>query len=82
VLPGFRPRWTVRRGIEQLYEADARYGLTYDQFTGPSYLRIKRVQQLQDAGRLDDQLRWRQPVATAPIRVSCARGNSASAADV
>ena len=61
VLPGFEPRWTVRRGIEQLYEAYARHGLTYDQFTGPSYLRIKRVQELQEAGRLDDQLRWRLP---------------------
>lgn len=63
VLPGFQPQWTVRRGIEQLYEAYARHGLTYEQFTGPSYLRIKHVQELQEAGRLDDQLRWRLPVA-------------------
>jgi nucleoside-diphosphate-sugar epimerase len=65
VLPGFEPRWTVRRGIEQLYEAYARYGLTFDQFTGSRYLRIKWVQELQDAGQLDDQLRWRLPVASA-----------------
>ena len=63
LLPGFKPRWTVRRGIEQLYEAYARHGLTYDQFNGSRYLRIKRVQELQDAGQLDDQLRWRLPVA-------------------
>ena len=63
MLPGFKPQWTVRRGIEQLYEAYARHGLTYEQFTGPSYLRIKHVQELQEAGRLDDQLRWRLPVA-------------------
>jgi nucleoside-diphosphate-sugar epimerase len=61
VLPDFEPRWTVRRGIEQLYDAYARHGLTYDQFTGPSYLRIKRVQELQETGRLDDELRWRLP---------------------
>ena len=65
VLPGFEPQWTVRRGIEQLYEAYTRNGLTYDQFTGPSYLRIKRVQELQEAGQLDDELRWRVPVAAA-----------------
>jgi nucleoside-diphosphate-sugar epimerase len=64
-LPGFEPRWTVRRGIEELYEAYTRHGLTLEQFTGPSYLRIKRVQELQEAGRLDDQLRWRLPVAAA-----------------
>ena len=49
----------------QLYDAYARRGLTYDQFTGPSYLRIKGVRKLQQAGRLDDQLRWRLPLAAA-----------------
>ena len=62
VLPGFETRWTVRRGVEQLYEAYTRNGLTFDEFTGTRYLRIKRVQQLQEAGRLDDELRWRVPV--------------------
>ena len=49
--------------MEQLYEAYARNGLTFEEFTGTRYLRIKRVQELQDAGRLDDELRWRVPVA-------------------
>jgi nucleoside-diphosphate-sugar epimerase len=63
VLPEFETRWTVRRGVEQLYEAYARNGLTFEEFTGTRYLRIKRVQELQDAGQLDDELRWRVPVA-------------------
>jgi nucleoside-diphosphate-sugar epimerase len=62
VLPGFEPRWTVRRGVEELHEAYVRQGLTFDQFTGTRYLRIKRVQELQEAGRLDGELRWRVPV--------------------
>jgi hypothetical protein len=65
VLPGFETRWTVRRGVEQLYEAYARHGLTFDEFSGPRYLRIKHVQELQEAGRLDEQLRWRLPVHAA-----------------
>ena len=65
VLPEFEPRWTVRRGVEQLYEAYARNGLTFEEFTGTRYLRIKRVRELQEAGRLDDQLRWRVPVGQA-----------------
>jgi len=64
-LPGFETRWTVRRGVEQLHEAYGRHGLTLDEFLGPRYLRIKRVRELQDAGRLDDELRWRVPVAAA-----------------
>jgi nucleoside-diphosphate-sugar epimerase len=62
VLPDFEPSWTVRRGVEELYEAYARNGLTFDEFTGSSYLRINRVRELQESGRLDDELRWRVPV--------------------
>jgi nucleoside-diphosphate-sugar epimerase len=61
-LPGFETRWTVRRGVEELYEAFLRNGLTFEEFTGTRYLRINRVRELQEAGRLDDDLRWRVPV--------------------
>jgi nucleoside-diphosphate-sugar epimerase len=63
VLPEFETRWTVRRGVEQLWDAYVRNGLTFDKFTGTRYLRINRVRELQEAGRLDDELRWRVPVA-------------------
>jgi nucleoside-diphosphate-sugar epimerase len=64
VLPEFEPRWTVRRGVEELYDAYVRNGLTFEEFTGTRYLRINRVRELQKAGRLDDALRWRLPVAS------------------
>jgi nucleoside-diphosphate-sugar epimerase len=64
-LPEFKPQWTVRRGIEQLYEAYDRYGLTSDDFLGTKYLRIKRIKQLQSEGRLDGSLRWRTRVPAA-----------------
>jgi nucleoside-diphosphate-sugar epimerase len=63
VLPAFQPQWTVRRGAGELREAYERQGLTFEDFTGPRYLRVKHVQELQDSGRLDDGLRWRVPVA-------------------
>jgi len=62
VLPDFEPRWTVRRGVEQLYEAYDSNGLTFEEFTGTRFLRINRVRELQQAGRLDDALRWRVSV--------------------
>ena len=62
VLPDFRVRWTVRRGVEQLRDAYVRNELTFDRFTGTRYLRINRVRELQEAGQLDDDLRWRLPV--------------------
>jgi nucleoside-diphosphate-sugar epimerase len=63
VLPEFKPEWSVRRGIEQLYEAYSRNNLSFEEFIGTRYLRINRVRELQEAGRLDDELRWRVPVA-------------------
>jgi nucleoside-diphosphate-sugar epimerase len=62
VLPDFEPRWTVRRGVQELYHAYVRNDLTLEEFTGTRFLRINRVRGLQDAGRLDDELRWRVPV--------------------
>jgi nucleoside-diphosphate-sugar epimerase len=62
VLPGFETRWTVRRGVEQVWEAYVHNGLTFEEFTGTRYLRINRVRELQERGRLDAELRWRVPV--------------------
>jgi nucleoside-diphosphate-sugar epimerase len=62
VLPDFETSWTVRRGAQQLWDAYVRNGLTFEEFTGTRYLRINRVRELQEAGRLDDELRWRVPV--------------------
>jgi nucleoside-diphosphate-sugar epimerase len=62
VLPAATPQWTVKRGVEELARAYAEWGMTFEDFTGERGLRIKRVRGLQDAGRLDDELRW-TPVA-------------------
>jgi nucleoside-diphosphate-sugar epimerase len=61
VLPEYEPRWTVRRGVEELYDAYVRNGLSFEEFIGTRYLRINRVRELQEAGRLDDELRWLVP---------------------
>jgi len=60
-LPEFQPQWTVRKGIEQLYAAYKEHGLTYDEFTGPRYTRIKQIRFLLELGRLDATLKWSQP---------------------
>ncbi len=57
-LPEARPRWTVRKGIEELYEAYTRHGLSLVDLEGDRYMRIRHVQSLQNAGRLDASLRW------------------------
>jgi len=56
-LPGFKPSWTLRQGIEELFEGYKRAGLTKEVFLGPRYYRLRTVRGLQDRGVLDAQLR-------------------------
>lgn len=56
-LPGYKPRWTVRAGIEELYQAYKRAGLTKEVFLGSRYYRLRTVRDLQARGLLDAQLR-------------------------
>jgi hypothetical protein len=65
VLPAFQPQWTVRKGVEELYETYKHYGLTMDDFLGARYQRLKKVRQLLDSGDIDAGLRWRNPVRSA-----------------
>jgi nucleoside-diphosphate-sugar epimerase len=62
-LPEFRPRWTVRKGMEELFSAFKKYGLDGESFFRTRYQRIKTIQKLQDEGRVDAQLRWITPEA-------------------
>ncbi len=59
VLHGFKPQWTVRRGVEQLYEAYKAIGLRLEEFEGPKYMRIAHMKKLVSEGLLDEDLRWR-----------------------
>jgi len=62
VLPAYQPQWTVRKGVEQLYEAFQAHGLTMDDFLGSRFQRIKTVRQLIESGEIDSSLRRRAPV--------------------
>jgi nucleoside-diphosphate-sugar epimerase len=58
-LPAFRPKWTVREGARELYEAYKRTDLKLEEFEGPRYRRIDSLRGLLASGRLDDRLRWK-----------------------
>jgi nucleoside-diphosphate-sugar epimerase len=58
-LPGFTPSWTVRRGVEELYETYLQHGLQLDDLTGSRFQRIKHVQEMMAADLLGADLRWR-----------------------
>ncbi|NED95103.1 SDR family oxidoreductase [Phytoactinopolyspora alkaliphila] len=56
-LPGFQPQWTVRRGVEELYDAYLQVQLTEDMLTGSHLQRIKHIRARQEQGVVDEQLR-------------------------
>ena len=60
-LPAYRPRWTVEDGILELRQAYADFELTFNEFTGPEYQRIRTITELQAGGRMDSRLRWYDP---------------------
>jgi nucleoside-diphosphate-sugar epimerase len=62
VLPDFKPQWTARKGAKEIYDAVRQAGLQLEDFEGPRYKRISHIQELLSSGRLDSNLRWREPV--------------------
>jgi nucleoside-diphosphate-sugar epimerase len=56
-LPEFRPKWTVRRGIQELYDAYKKHLLSVEEFTGTRYTRVKHLSNLLATGRLNPTLR-------------------------
>lgn len=57
-LHGFKPQWTVERGIRQLYETYVDVGLKLEDFEGVRFQRIAHVKHLLAANQLDENLRW------------------------
>jgi len=58
LVPEYKPRWTVRAGVQELRDAYIRNHTTEEDFLGPKYLRIGQIKLLQTQGRLDGDLRW------------------------
>lgn len=57
-LRDYKPQWTARRGIEQLYDEYKKTSLTLEEFEGPKYMRIAHIKSLIEEGHLDNRLRW------------------------
>ena len=56
-FPGLDLRWRLKDGVNELVEAYARHGLTYDDFTSARFVRLRRIRELVSASLVDDMLR-------------------------
>lgn len=63
-VPGFKPQWTIARGVEELYETYKRVGLTLEDFEGQRFQRIAHVKHLVKIGKLNQSLRWAEDSET------------------
>lgn len=57
-LPNFKPQWTLKKGIEEVYEAYKKYGMDNDKFTGRYFIRLKQLQYHIANKHLDNKLFW------------------------
>lgn len=64
VLRTFEATWTVRQGVEELYNAYRHRGLVVDDLEGARYIRLATIRRLMAAGSLDNSLRWRTVATT------------------
>jgi nucleoside-diphosphate-sugar epimerase len=67
--PVFEPRWDVEGGARELLDAFRDHGLTLDDLNGSRFMRIRRVLELIDRGKIDASLR---PRARSPRRAASA----------
>ena len=56
-FPGLDLRWTVRDGIAELLASYTAHGLSYEDFTGSRFVRLRRIKELMAAGQVDEMLR-------------------------
>jgi nucleoside-diphosphate-sugar epimerase len=68
-LPAFQPVWSVTEGIQELRDAYLQHGISLNDLRGARFVRLKRIRELIEQGRIDDDLRWR----TTEVAVSQAR---------
>ena len=59
-FPGFVQAWDARRGAEDLRDRYAEFGLSESDRS--RFVRLRWLQGLKDAGRVDDDLRFKTPV--------------------
>lgn len=57
-LPEFKPQWTLEKGAKQIVNHFKDIKLTVEDFSGPRYIRLKRLNELIDNKKLNNQLNY------------------------
>lgn len=57
-LPNFKPQWSLKKGIEEVYENYLRYKMDHKKFEGRYFVRLRQIQYLLDSGMVNKELYW------------------------
>ena len=57
-LPGFKCKWNVKKGSEQLLRIFERIQMTKELFESPAHTRLKRINQLIATKQIDKDFFW------------------------
>jgi hypothetical protein len=58
VLPAFEPQWDVRAGATEMRDVFKAAALTKEQFEGPEFVRLRRIEELLSTGQIDESFYW------------------------
>jgi nucleoside-diphosphate-sugar epimerase len=58
-LPGYKARWTARRGAEELRRLFERIEMSAETYSFRAFTRLKQIKYLQRTGQVDGDLYWR-----------------------
>jgi len=58
ILPYFKPRWNLKKGIEQIIEYYKKYNMSTDKFNGRFFIRLKQINYLIKNKLIDKNLYW------------------------
>lgn len=63
----FTAEWDLGRGARELQSCFDQIELTESTFQGPPFVRIKRIVELMESGRVDNELYWRSPATVKEV---------------
>ncbi len=56
----FKPSWNIEEGVKELFDAYKTNNLSYGDFDGNKFIRLKRIRKLLEEGKLDKNLFWKK----------------------
>jgi len=58
-LPNFKPKWKLKAAIKNIYEGYKEFGMDNEHFNGEYFIRLKKLENLVNDGKLDNNLIWK-----------------------